>query len=123
MELTRVNLSRSRNLWPRPANLRWESCDWAQLRNFRSHMSNMSSSVEIVNLVKTWLGFPYICQIFHENSMEKVRLFRAQRAAATQKEGRTTRARKRKQAQVGQAQERLGMEERNCARRGACLPG
>jgi hypothetical protein len=109
MELTRVNLSRSRNLWPE--NLRRESCDWAQLRNFRSHMSNMSSSVEIVNLVKTWLGFPYICQIFHENSMEKVRLFRAQRAAATQKEGRTTRARKRKQAQVGQAQERLGMEE------------
>eukprot|EP01049_Picozoa_sp_SAG25_P001888 SAG25_NODE_91_length_16078_cov_7.663058_9_plen_53_part_00 len=36
--------------------------------------------------------------------MEKVRLFRAQRAAATQKEGRTTQARKRKQAQVGQAQ-------------------
>ena len=32
-------------LWPRPANLRRESCDWAQLRNFRSPYS---SSVEIV---------------------------------------------------------------------------
>eukprot|EP01047_Picozoa_sp_COSAG01_P032329 COSAG01_NODE_2330_length_7890_cov_6.219741_5_plen_124_part_00 len=58
MELTAGNLSRSRKLWPRTANLRRESCDWAQLRNFRPHMS---SSVEIV---KTWLGFPYICQIF-----------------------------------------------------------
>jgi hypothetical protein len=44
MELTAVNLSRSRKLWPRTANLRRESSDWAQLRNFRSHMS---SSVEI----------------------------------------------------------------------------
>jgi hypothetical protein len=35
MELTAGNLSRSRTLtrelpWPRPANLRRESCDWAQ---------------------------------------------------------------------------------------------
>jgi hypothetical protein len=42
---TVINLSRSRKLWPRTANLRRESCDWAQLRNFRSHMS---SSVEIL---------------------------------------------------------------------------
>jgi hypothetical protein len=62
MELTAGNLSRrSRALGAasksaKVRNLR--RCDWAQLRNFRSQMS---SSVEIV---KTWLGFPYICEFF-----------------------------------------------------------
>ena len=45
-------------LWPRPANLRRESCDWAQPK---ISASSESSSVEIV---KTWLGFPYICDFF-----------------------------------------------------------
>jgi hypothetical protein len=40
------------------ANLRRESCDWAQPEiSARSEIS----SVEIVN---TWLGFPYICEFF-----------------------------------------------------------
>eukprot|EP01047_Picozoa_sp_COSAG01_P002719 COSAG01_NODE_74_length_28433_cov_41.582269_13_plen_85_part_00 len=60
MELTdtRKSQSAARPCWPRPANLRRESCDWAQPKiSARSE----SSSVEIV---KTWLGFPYICDFF-----------------------------------------------------------
>eukprot|EP01047_Picozoa_sp_COSAG01_P052251 COSAG01_NODE_5477_length_4236_cov_2.696157_5_plen_85_part_00 len=61
MELTEVNLSRSRSSGRGQQICAGspESCDWAQLRNLRSPYS---SSVEIV--LKTWLGFPYICQIF-----------------------------------------------------------
>jgi hypothetical protein len=42
-------------LWPRPANLRRESCDCAQLRNFRSHMN---SSVEILDLAGISIHLP-----------------------------------------------------------------
>jgi hypothetical protein len=56
MELTAVNLSRSRKLWPRTANLRRESCDWAQLRNFRSHMSSSGplSALSAVSHMMHW---------------------------------------------------------------------
>jgi hypothetical protein len=60
MELTAGNLSRPRSSGRGQhicAGCR-ESCDWAQPKlSARSE----SSSVEIV---KTWLGFPYICEIF-----------------------------------------------------------
>jgi hypothetical protein len=56
MELTTVNLSRSRKLWPRTANLRRECPVTGLSSEIFALILSMSSSVEIV---KTWLGFPY----------------------------------------------------------------